>query len=148
MKKKITKKRILWIVCCIALVVIVYNLFWLVWRPWRYRPYTENFEEFIENMSYVCTTDDGYMCNVKMPDYPGFTGNLGVASSDNKYALIIWPKIFYGYTYGVQLEIDGVIYSIMLAEDHTAQDSEYDDLVQEYSAEINALFETAEELWN
>lgn len=148
MKKKITKKRILWIVCCIALVVIVYNLFWLVWRPWRYRPYTENFEEFIENMSYVCTTDGGYMCNVKMPDYPSFTGNLGVASADNKYALIIWPKIFSGYTYGVQLEIDGVIYSIMLAEDHTAQDSEYDDLVQEYSAEINALFETAEELWN
>lgn len=147
MKNKI--KKILIIVLVLFFIFAIYNSAWFVWRYFKYSEYTtDNMEVFIENNSYIYTDNDGYDYNVKLPDYLTYTGNLCVAEPDGKYALIIWPNVFSGYEYGAQLEINGEIYSIMLNDDLSAQDSQFDEIIDEYSKIISDLFERSVNQWD
>lgn len=146
-KNKKTKK----IICIVLIVIAVfacYNVGWLGWRYFKYTAYTEKLEVFVENLSYVYTDEEGYLYNVKLPDYLTYTGNLCVAVPGGESALIIWPKAIGGYEYGVQLEMDGEIYSIMLNDDFTAQDSQFDDIITTNSKVIHELYDRAVEMWN
>ena len=148
MKNKTKVKKILIIVLVVLFLFVIYNSIWLTWRYFRYTDYTDNMEVFIENTSYIYTDEEGYDYNVKLPDYLTYTGNLCVAVPDGKYALIIWPNAFDGYEYGVQLEIDDDTYSIMLNEDFSAQDSQFDDIIYEYSETISDLYERSVNQWD
>lgn len=121
---------------------------WFIWRGCRYHHFEKGMEVFIKYMSSVDTDEDGYQYNVKKPDYLSYTGNLCVAVPDGKYALLIWPKAVKGYRYGVQIQKDNEIYSIMLNEDLKAKNVVYSDMVEEYKEDILELKERANSKWN
>jgi len=116
MKKAKSKKVILVIISIIILLFMMYNLFWYLFVYNEYDKYIAGFEEFRPHISYVLNGDDGYLYNVKYPDYLSFTGNLCVATNDGKQALLIWPEVFGTYKFGVQIidEESEEEYSIML----------------------------------
>lgn len=128
-------------------LVVEYHLFWCGWRYFKYRDYTENLHVFRENYSYILNGEDGFLYNAKLPDYLTYTGNLCVATKDGKAGLLIWPNAFTGYRSGVQIEMEGTIYSIMLNDDFTAKDSHYDALVNENMETILLLKEKADDMW-
>lgn len=146
-KNKKTKK-IICIVLIVIAVFVFYNLGWIGWRYFKYTAYTEGLEVFIENLSYVYTDEEGYLYNVKLPDYLTYTGNLCVAVPGGESALIIWPKVSGGYEYGVQLELDGETYSIMLNKDFTAQDGQFEHIITTHSDVIYELYNKAVEMWH
>lgn len=128
-------------------VLVCYNVFWFGWRYVKYNSYTENLEVFIEHLSYVYTDEEGYLYNVKLPDYLTYTGNLCVAVPGGASALLIWPKVNGGYKYGVQLEIDEEVYSIMLDENFAAQDEQFHDIITSHAEVIDELYGRAVDMW-
>ncbi|MCR4758716.1 MAG: hypothetical protein K5705_00335 [Oscillospiraceae bacterium] len=147
MKAELKNKMWLFVMIGIVLAFILYNLFWLCWRNIRYNGYTKNLKTFRKHYSYVLTADDGYLFNVKLPDYLSFTGNLCVATPDDKIALIIWPNVFKDYHYGVQVEKDGEVYSIEVNEKLESKKTEYNDLIDENKNTIQLLREKAADMW-
>lgn len=144
MKKKKTA-----LVCCgiIVLVFIIYNLFWYVVVYSAYDKYTNGMEEYREKVSYVLH-EENYYYNVKYPDYLCFTGNLCVATDDNKYALIIWPSPGREPEYGLQLvDDDGLLYSIPIDKTMNAVDSDYREMVKKYKTNVELLFQKAKDKW-
>ena len=149
MNCKVNKKVKIIIIICISVIVLfgLYNFIWHKWKVNKYEKYTEDMEEFVENMSYIYTSDDSYDYNVKFPEYLTYTGNLCVAVPGGQCALIIWPKVTTGYTYGVQIEKDGMVYSIMLSNDFTAEDGRFDELINEHTDTIDELRKRADDMW-
>lgn len=147
MKEKKKGNRVIFIVKIIVLAFIFYNVIWIGWRQFKYSTYTENLDVFVKYLSYVHTDKDGYLYNVKLPDYLTYTGNLCVATPDEKYALLIWPGFIGTYEYGVQIEEDDVTYSIMLKDDFSAQDKRFSEMLDKYSEEIKDLRDKAEKMW-
>lgn len=135
------------IICTLVILLVCYNLFWLGWRYFKYTSYTERLEVFIEHLSYVYTDEEGYLYNVKLPDYLTYTGNLCVSVPGGESALLIWPKVSGGYEYGVQLDLNGEVYSIMLQDDFMARDSQFDDIINAHSEVIQELYGRAEGMW-
>ena len=147
MKDLSKTQKIIIIAVIILLLFVMFNVFWMCWRNIRYSHYTEGLEEFRKHYSYVLTADDGYLFNAKLPDYPTFTGNLCVATLDNKVALIIWPNVLSGYHYGTQIEMDGEVYCIELDENLCARQAYFDDMIKENEDTIQLLNEKAECMW-
>ncbi|SET56110.1 hypothetical protein [[Clostridium] polysaccharolyticum] len=145
MKKKLNVKRIA--VMCVILFA-GYNLLWAGWRFCRYHPYGKGMKVFRKHMSYVYTDQDGYLYNVKQPDYLIYSGNLCVAAPDESCALLIWPNIVKGYRYGAQVNKNNITYSIMLENDLNPRDMQYSDLISEYSDRIQELKNKAAKQWN
>lgn len=145
MKKN--KKRGVYIILWLFLLFLLYNIFWLVWRTHKYSEYTQDFEPLTKYMRYV-HTDEDYTYNIKLPDYLSYTGNLCVATRDGKYALLIWPQKNGQYEYGVQLEIDKKIYSIMIDEQLNTNDPQDQSLIVPYKQTIIDLFNKATDMWN
>lgn len=129
------------------LVVIAIHLTWFGWRFIRYNRFISGFDTFIAQLSYIHKTEDRYHFNVKFPDYPTLSGNLGVTSPDGRHALVIWPKIFYGYRYGVQVQVNKLIYQIELDEDLKPIDPQFDQIFREHLAPLRDLFIRATEIW-
>ena len=92
---------------------------------------------------------------MKWPDYLSFTGNLAVGfpgTSDDPFTdgLIIWPKIFGGYEYGVILNdpndpSNG--YMFYITPDGRAIDAEYQEIAVQCRTTIKELLERANEYW-
>lgn len=141
-------KKIVLSIGVLCLAFGLYNVIWFGWRACKYNSYTENLDVFIEHLSYVYTAEDGYLYNVKMPDYLTFTGNLCVATPDGGAALLIWPKVLGGYRYGFQIEKDNEIYSIMLNQDFEAEDAQFKDIIDENNNVITELNSKAIEMWH
>lgn len=85
---------------------------------------------------YAAKDCDGFDYSVKWPDYLSFTGNFAVGfpgTSEDPFTdgLIIWPKIFGGYEYGVILKdpndpSNG--YMFYITPDGQAIDAEYQEI--------------------
>ncbi len=146
MKKN--KKKIIIIMATVFLsVFIIYNLFWYGWMKNKYTAYTERLNEFVPNRSYVLS-ENSYLYNVKFPNYLLFVGNLGVATDDNKIALIIWPSFIGENTYGVQItDENNEVYSIMIKRDLSVIDNVNADLIESNKEQIETLFKKAKEMW-
>lgn len=139
------KKQIILILICLF---CAYNIVWFGWRQLRYKKYIENFDVFRPHYSYVLGPKDGFLYNVKLPDYLTYTGNLCVSTEDGTVGLLIWPKIFAGYRFGVQIEADdNTIYNIMLKADFTAEDAAFADLLDTYKETILELRNRANRKW-
>ena len=83
---------------------------------------------------YIHTDEDGYDYAVKYPEYLSFTGNLSVGLPADEYNpftdfLIVWPKIFGGYEYGVSVTKNGQGYQIYVNADGTAVYPEDNEIV-------------------
>lgn len=142
------KKTGLLIVGVIVGVFILFNVCWYITSYSLYNKYIGGMEEFRKNVSYVLS-ENGYNYNVKFPSYLSFTGNLCVATDDDKYALIIWPSFYKDTEYGVQIiASDGLLYSIMIDKNLNSLEPDYEDLIQENAYIIKTLFEKAKERWD
>ncbi|MDD7306137.1 MAG: hypothetical protein PUG67_06080 [Peptoniphilaceae bacterium] len=96
------------------LLFIIYNMIWLLNVLVRYKPYTKGFETFEKNKSYYSVGKNGYVYNVKYPNYLSFTGNMAISKDNDRIGLIIWPKIFGNFDLGLQINEDNEIYSYIL----------------------------------
>ncbi|XKO55886.1 hypothetical protein ACI2WT_02410 [Lysinibacillus fusiformis] len=145
MKKN--KKIFFIILATVFSVFIIYNLIWYGWMKNKYTAYIEGFNEFVPNRSYVLS-ENSHLYNVKFPNYLSFVGNLGVATDDNKFALIIWPSFIGENTYGIQIKDENdQVYSIMIKRDLSVVDNENADLIKNNKEQIEILFKKAQEKW-
>lgn len=141
-------KKIIILLMVICLLFGVYNLIWYFTTQVKYSTYSENMDEFIPNRSYVLEGEDGYLYNVKYPDYLSFTGNLGVSNNNNEVSLIIWPSIFGEDKYGLKIDTIDDSYEIIIDREMKAEVSEDDKIIEKYKEEIEKLFQKADERWN
>ncbi len=151
--KKIILKVILGIVVIFALI----NANWFGWRMVKYGSYCKGWEKnsFATWIvpRYVFTDEDGYDYGVKYPDYLSFTGNMSVGlpvASDNMFTdfLIVWPKVFGGYDYGVSVTKGGQEYKIYINADGTAIHPGDSEIVTDCQDTINDLLSKAKDMWN
>lgn len=135
----------------ILLIVVfgIYNLVWYIIIHSKYDKYTTNMNEFRPNISYVMQEDDGYLYNVKLPNYLSYTGNLCVSTEDGKHALLLWPKIFGAPEYGVQITTeDNTVLSIMVdSELNPIKDSDSEIITENFEI-LNLLLEKKEQYWD
>ncbi len=147
---RITKgKKVVIVIMSIVAVFLAYNLLWYFLVYGKYDQYIKGMEEFRPHMSYVLNGEDGYIYNVKYPDYLSHTGNLCVATEDDKYALLIWPSLLGEAEYGIQIadeENDG-LYSIMLDSTRKPKEDYEIAIIEENVEVINALYDKADKQW-
>ena len=155
MKKGRTKK-ILKVVLGILALFVLANACWFGWRLIKYRSYSKGMDKNLFATwivpRYVYTDADDFDYGVKYPDYFTFTGNLSVgmpATEDNMFTdcLIIWPKFFGGYEYGVVLYTDEGDFQIYINADGSAVSEEDSEVVARYRDTIDILLRKAKEKW-
>lgn len=81
------------------------------------------------------------------------TGNFSIGMpviGDNFFTdtLIIWPKVFGGYEYGVILYDEGYEYLIFVDEYGNSLVPELKDVVEKHRDNVNLLFKKANEWFN
>ncbi|AEV67192.1 hypothetical protein [Acetivibrio clariflavus] len=145
-KTKLFKILILSAISFFALI----NITWFSITYIKYKPYVD----VIPKNSYgfhVFTDENGYNYNVKKPNYLSLTGNLGVTNKTNEFALIIWPKIFGKYIYGVRIQQEEVVYSIYVDENLKpiySGNEEIKNIINKYKPELEILYNNAKKKWN
>lgn len=154
---RLMKKIILRAIFCLLALFILLNISWYVWRAVKYGSYNAGMEENYFSTwivpRYIQTDEDGYDYSVKYPDYLTVTGNLSVSSpttDDNMSTdgLIIWPKFFGGYEYGVILEEGEDEYQIYINTDGSAIYPEDSETAARHQENIDALLRKAKGMWN
>lgn len=150
LKKMSSSKRIFVIIGCVILFLFcTLNIFWYVAVYCRYSDYTDKVPKN-EYGIYGMTDSEGYNYNVKKPRYLSFkTGNLGVSTNDG-IGLIIWPKIFDEYKYGVIITVDEILYQIYITEELEVVDNDngfYKKILFDNREIIEILFEKANDKW-
>lgn len=154
---KTGNRKVLKVITLVLSVFVLFNIFWYAWRDMKYDSYINEMEEN-ELSSWIVprykhVDEEGYDYSVKYPDYLSFTGNMsvGLPSLDNNPFtdfLVIWPKVFGGYEYGASLTVDGVNYQIMINEDGSAVDSQYNEIAAMSKETIDLLLHKANEKWD
>ena len=136
------------------------DLAWLGWRHIVYSQYTDEMTQTAMSTAvvprYACKDIDGFDYSVKYPDYLSTTGNLAVGfpgTDDDPFTdgLIIWPKLFGGYEYGVilnSLEDGGDGYMFYIDPQGNAVEAEYQLIAEKYEEVIAQLLERAGLMWN
>lgn len=151
------KKTALKVALGILVLFILINACWYVWRMVKYGSYCKGWEKnyFATWIvpRYVYTDEDDYDYGVKYPDYLSFTGNMSVgmpASNDDPFTdfIIVWPKLFGNYDYGVSVTKDGQEYQIYINADGTAVHPEDSETVTYCQDTINDLLSRAKGMWN
>jgi hypothetical protein len=140
-------KSFIILILTLILLFALYNLVWYFATQSKYGGYVKDMDELFANRSYVLEPGDGYLYNVKYPDYLSLTGNLGVTDEENGVALIIWPSFFGEDSYGVRIATDRDTYLVMVNKDIKAIDSVDDDVIDKYKEEIKMLFQKADNKW-
>lgn len=145
--KKYKKKFI--IIILVLIIFGLYNIYWYQTTHSKYSSYIGGMNEFVRNKSYILQDTEGYLFNVKYPDYLSYTGNLGISTEEGKLSLIIWPGMFKSTKYGLRITTnDNVVYNILLDKNANAIDKQYDELIKENRTAIQLLFQKANNQWN
>ena len=151
------KKTILKVVLGILALFALINVSWYGWRMVKYGSYCKGWEKnsFATWIvpRYVYTDEDGYDYGVKYPEYLSFTGNMSVglpATNDNPFSdfIIVWPKVFGDYDYGVFITKDGQEYQIYINADGTAVYPEDSEIVTDCQDTIKDLLSRAKGMWD
>ena len=154
---KTGKKSALRIVLCIAVIFLLLNAGWYGWRTVRYGAFTKGMEQNDLGTwivpRYLHTDADGYDYSVKYPDYLSVTGNLSVglpAEDDNPFTdfLVIWPKVFGGYEYGISLTEGETNYQIYIHADGSAVDPRQREIAERNKETIEDLLQKADAMWD
>lgn len=115
-----------------------------------YKQYSHNFEVTIKNLSYhkVDNTTD-LLANVKFPGFGTLTGNLAISTPDNKFAIIIWPKVIGRPEVGLQSYITDPSKheESFLIVDNGSIDLSHSSLPKETQTIVLKLEEEAKLLW-
>ena len=154
---KTGRKKAVKIILCVLIVFLVINSCWYTWRFLKYSRYSVGMEKnpFYTWLvpRYKWTDADRFDYGVKYPEYLSFTGNLSVGMptvGEDPFSdfLIIWPKFFGGYEYGVSLNDGDLAYQIEINEDGTAVDPQYAELAERCRETIDILLARADEMWH
>ena len=98
----INEEKIKYIGIVLVILFCCYNLFWYFGSYKPYNEFQKDFPEIEESGVKIYTDKDGFQYSVSVPDYLLWNGNLAIAESDVRYALIIWIKPFHqGISQGV-----------------------------------------------
>ncbi len=154
---KTGKKKVLKVILWVLALFLLANGIWFVWRAVKYGAYSKGMEksELPEWLvpRYIRTDDEGFDYLVKYPDYLSLTGNLTVglpADGDNPFTdfLVVWPKAFGGFEYGVSITEDGTMYQIYIHEDGSAADPKDSGIIERNRDTVNTLLGRANEMWD
>jgi len=153
------KKKLLIIGGIVLGVYILFNVFWFVWREMKFNEYVLEGMEQVDLSAmvprYYYNDEDGYSWFVKYPDYLSFTGNITVMvptimdDEDVHFddTLIIWPKIFGDFEYGMFIHEGEDVFQIYIDTQGSAIDSDADDLVERHKSNVVILLQKANENW-
>ena len=132
------KKKIKYIGIVLVILFCCYNLFWYFGSYKPYNEFQKDFPEIEESGVKIYT------------DYLLWNGNLAIAESDVRYALIIWIKPFHqGISQGVLFnDYKDLNTQIMLSSSKKAEDQEDQWIVDENSTILTTIFEKANKVWN
>lgn len=144
MKKKSKKIGIV-----IVLAFAIYCLVWFINSRYVYTPFTDKVPKHESGLYVYYDDKKDYTYNVKFPEFPKFTGNLGV--DDNKGSgLIIWPGFFgNNYEYGVRIRNNNETYEINLDKNMNIidQDEELKEVYENNKDLIEEMWNGAKEIW-
>ena len=87
------KKKIKYIGIVLVILFCCYNLFWYFGSYKPYNEFQKDFPEIEESGVKIYTDKDGFQYSVSVPDYLLWNGNLAIAESDVRYALIIMSRM-------------------------------------------------------
>lgn len=143
------KKNLKKIIIGIVGLALAYSLVWFANSKYVYSPYTKEVPKH-ESGLYVRYDDKtNYIYNVKTPEFPSFTGNLGVSDNEGS-GLIIWPGFFgKNYEYGARIKDGDLTYQIKLDKDMNLIDKD-ENLKEVYKKNkelIDNMYESAEKVW-
>lgn len=130
----------------------VYNIIWYssVTEYWgKYLEKVERSPEFTDHEVYCITDEEGINYLVKKPNYLSYVGNLSITYPQEKspVTLLIWPHQDKEWEYGAFINSeDGGEY--MLNKDMRPVDTQDEDALKRYYADIDYLYEKAKALWN
>lgn len=153
------KKRVYRIAGILAAAFLLLNLIWFSWRYLAYSGYRNEMSKTnfsaVFHLTYAGTDEDGFDYNVTYPGYLSFTGNLAVGypgTDEDPFTdgLIIWPKLFGGYEYGVILNPRGedtVGYMFYIDTQGKAVDEEYREIAENCQDVIQELLARANSQW-
>lgn len=151
------KQKILRSILCILAVFIMINIVWYIWRMEKYGAYSKGMNRTVFATwivpRYGCIDEDKYDYGVKYPSYLSLTGNMSVglpATDENPFTdfLVIWPKPFGGYEYGISFTYNDTGYQIYINEDGSAVDPRDSETVSLVQTIIQDLLERANEKWD
>ncbi len=154
---KTAKKSVLRAAICILALFLLINAGWYVWRSVKYGSYSKGMEknEIPEWLvpRYKYSDAEKFDYGVKYPDYLSLTGNLSVGmpvTGEDFFTdfLVIWPKVFGGYEYGVSVEVDGEDRQIYIKADGSAVHPEDNWIVERCRDHIDALLNKAKAMWD
>lgn len=143
------KKSLSRVLLAILAVMIIYVLVWFINSRYVYQPFTANVPKHESGIYLYHDNQTNYTYNVKFPQFPGFTGNLGL-SDNHGSGLIIWPGFFGSkYEYGVKVQEDDLIYDIKLDKNMNIldEDQKLKEVYENHKALISNMWEEAENIW-
>ena len=153
---KAGKNKVLRAVLGILVLFVLINAGWLIWRTVKYGSYIRGMEKNVFATwivpRYQYTDAEGYDYGVKYPEYLSLTGNMSVGlptTEDNWFTdfIIIWPKLFGGYEYGVSISEGNQDYQIYINADGSAVNPEDSKLVADNQETIQELLTRAQQMW-
>ncbi|UKS25915.1 hypothetical protein LOZ80_30875 [Paenibacillus sp. HWE-109] len=156
MKTMWRKRKIMFAIGIAILIFIIWNLSWLVFVNFKYKPYTETVPKD-KYGTYHIVGSEGYNFNVKKPDYLSLTGNLGSVAPDDICSLIIWPKVFGGYKYGLRIQDNSGGYDIMVDSNgnpirlDSQSNEEFEktvEIIQKNKVSIQKIFDKVKSQWD
>lgn len=143
------KKNLKKIIIGIVGLALAYSLLWFANSKYVYSPYTEEVPKHESGLYVLYDKKTNYIFNVKTPEFPTLTGNLGVSDNEGS-GLIIWPGFFgKNYEYGARIKDGDTTYQIKLDKDMNLIDSD-ENLKEVYNRNkelIDNMYESAEKVW-
>lgn len=143
------KKNLKKIIIGIVGLALAYSLLWFANSKYVYSPYTKEVPKHESGLYVLYDKKTNYIYNVKTPEFPSFTGNLGVSDNEGS-GLIIWPGFFgKNYEYGVRIKDGDSTYQIELDGDMNFIDTD-ENLKEVYNRNkelIDDMYESAEKAW-
>ncbi|WP_062350432.1 hypothetical protein [Bacillus kwashiorkori] len=141
------KRRILLTVIVLLGIFATWNIIWLIYVNVKFEKYMEAVPK--NDLGAHILEKDGYVFNVKKPEYLSFTGNLGVSKLNSLDGLIIWPLLFGGYEYGLRLQTEEGVLEITVDDNKELLQSKMNKTTYDkYKEDIEKLFAIAEEVWD
>lgn len=155
------KKKLIKIGICVLICFFGINIFWFTWNQIKYAQFSAAIPEKNKMGVRMLTDEDGFDFGVKEPGYLSFTGNLSIVMPSEgdeisfNDGLIVWPKAFGGFEYGVILyeptsDNESIQYQIYIDEEGNAIESDEETalITKKHKDSINILLEKANEMWD
>ena len=136
----------------LAAALLVFGIYNIIWFFAAYRVIADmedEIPEYADSGKHIYIDDEGYIYSVKKPDYLRWTGNVSIVQDDSEIILIIWPGIMGQETEAgvIIMDSDENMVQVKLGNSYTAENSEYQTLVDENQELISDMLEKAGDFW-